>query len=300
LIDIAITAPAQKLPRAGAAVSLKHPFMEFRSQPWSCRPAWPIAFAALLLLLAGGGCGSVAPGEKSGIFAAPSNLTATMPDLYNVHLQWTNHATAEGGNLVEFQMCPSGTHLPAKERDDFVILAFLNPAETTFHHEDLGAETVFTYRIRPYFGKASAPTEITTGSTAAAETEEPEGPLEEPETKSPATHLKSIRQPAGSGEGIPGDVAASLSAPTHVVLRWTDHAADADGYLVEVSSSPDTGYQVCALLPPHAASFRKTALPPETKLFFRVRAFFYGRPSNRVTQTTGPERMDGRQSTPAR
>ena len=219
-----------------------------------------------------------------------------MPDPYDVHLRWTNHATVDGGNLVEFQLYPAGASLPREERHEFLILDFLKADATAFQHENLGAETVLTYRIHPYFGRSSEPVPIDTGSAEAAKTEpeEPEGPLEKPPVapESRNDDLCSIRRAATFAAAVPTDVVASLSGPTHVVLRWKEHAVDADGYFVELSLHPDKDFQVCALLPPHTTSFRKTGLPPETKLYFRVRAFFYGRPSNSVTETTGPERIE--------
>jgi len=260
---------------------------------------WLGAMMALSILLAGNGCSSI-PERKVGAFAGPSHLVATMPDPYDVHLQWTNHTAIEGGNLVEFQLWPEGASLPRKERKDFLILDFLKADETTFQHKDLGSETVLTYRIHPYFGKSSGPVPITTGSVDAAKTEpeEPDGPVEESpvDVKSRSGDLYSIRRAETFAEAAPTDVTASLSGPTHVVLRWKEHAADADGYFVELSLHPDKDFQVCALLPSHTTSFRKTGLPPATRLYFRVRAFFYGRPSNVVTETTGPERGEGKQS----
>jgi len=233
--------------------------------------------------------------KAPGPFTGPSGLAATMPDPYNVHLHWKNSATAAGGNMVEFQMYPEGARLPADERKTFLILGFLDAKENTFRHENLGSETVFTYRIHPYFGNGTEPAGITTGSAAENEPEEPEGPLEKSaaDPGSQTGDLRSIHKPATFAEAAPTGLTASLSSPTHVVLQWKEHAADADGYLVEISLHPDKDFQVCALLPPHTASFRKTGLPPDTKMYFRVRAFFYGPPSNRVTKTTGPEPLAG-------
>jgi hypothetical protein len=247
---------------------------------------------ALLFSLTGNAYSTELGGDGDRIFAPPSDLVATMPDPYNLHLRWKNHATAEGGNLVEFQLHPEGAPLSAEEQKEFLILGFLGRKEDTFRHENLGSETVFSYRIRPYFGTCSEPASITTGSAAAAENEpaEPEGPLEEPrENPKTESTLKSIRAPSSFAAAAPIGLTLSLSSATHVVLRWEDHAANEDGYLVEISPHPDRDFQVCALLPPHTTSFRKIGLPPETKIYFRVRAFFYGPPSNLVTKTTGPE-----------
>src|SRR5581483_9938952 len=120
------------------------------------------------------------------------------------------------------------------------------------------------YRIRPYFGRSSEPAAITTGSAEAARTEpdEPEGPVTEPSAGSQTlAGLKSIRRLATFAAAAPTGVTVALSGPTHAVVRWEEHAAAADGFLVELSSHPDRDFQVCALLPPHATSFRKIGLP---------------------------------------
>jgi hypothetical protein len=267
--------------------------MELPSRQWIfCqRSKRPRAAVAAFLMLAAIGCNRMFA-EEANAFAGPSDLAASMPDPYDIYLRWKNHGAADGGNLVEFQLHPEGASLPAEERDQFLILAFLDSKADTFRHEKLGAETVFLYRIHPYFGNCTESAGIVTGSAAAAEkeAEEPEGPLEDPEKNPKAGGaLTTIRAARTLSAAAPSDLALSLSSATHVVVRWRDHAADADGYLVEISGSADRDFRVCALLPPHATSFRKIALPPETKIYFRVRAFFYGPPSNVVTKTTGPE-----------
>ena len=68
---------------------------------------WRSVAVVLLFLVAGTGC-SPTLGGKVGAYAGPSDLAATMPDPYNIQLQWKNHATTEGGNLVEFQWHPEG------------------------------------------------------------------------------------------------------------------------------------------------------------------------------------------------
>lgn len=255
----------------------------------------------VLSLLLGSTWSGLLLGAEDGVFSGPSDLVATMPDPYDVDLRWQNHATADGGNMVEFQLHPQGASLPADERDQFLILAFSPLAQTAFRHGKLEGETVFSYRIHPYFGPCTAPVHITTGSAVAAEKEpdEPEGPLEEPGAHPESNRaLASIRATRTLAGGAPTNVTLSLSQPTHVVVRWHDHAADADGYLVEISRQPDRDFQVCALLPPHTTSFRKIGLPPATPLYLRVRVFFYGMPSNVVTKTTGPDPVPATETKP--
>ena len=95
----------------------------------------------------------------------------------------------------------------------------------------------------------------------------------------------SIRKRQTFALATPTDLAANLSSPTSVDLHWKDHASAEDGYLLEVSRHPNREFVPCALLPARAASFRKTGLPPETKCYFRVRAFFYGKPSDQASVT---------------
>ena len=57
------------------------------------------AFLAVVLSLVGIGC-NLARGGDEPTFVGPSALVAEMPGPYSVHLEWKNHATAGGGNLV--------------------------------------------------------------------------------------------------------------------------------------------------------------------------------------------------------
>jgi len=73
-----------------------------------------------------------------------------------------------------------------------------------------------------------------------------------------------------------------MASASSVDLRWEDRADDEDGYLVEMATDRDKAATICALLPPDSTSFKKARLPPATDCNFRVRAFFYGEPSQPV------------------
>lgn len=237
-----------------------------------------------LLLLAGGtGCSTVPNQNPDAVAAAattPTQLTAELAGTNNIDLKWTCRAGDIGGYFVDFTSGP---------KDDFVNLNIVDAGITTYHHPDLAPDTKFIYRIRPFFGPTSALVGIMTGPAPAAETDQPPGPLDEASAaaaKDPSA--KSIRKAATVGPAAPGDLTAVLSAPLNVELRWRDHASDEDGYLVEAGTDDRGPFQVVALLPPNTTSYRQIQLPPVTKCYFRVRAFFYGKTSNLARRSTAP------------
>ena len=211
-------------------------------------------------------------------FVPPSELTATLAEHLNVDLHWKNNATAPGGGWVEF----------TTPGDDFIKLDAVWPDKTTFRHPDVAPETKFIYRIRPFYGKPSKAVVVTTGSAPSKPSTEDEGPLDEPnKTKSAdVAHQKSIRSISTFEDAAADQVTVKLSSPTSAVIRWEDRASDEDGYLVEVSADPQKDFKICALLPANTTSFRKIQLPADMKCYFRVRAFFYGEPSNQASINT--------------
>jgi hypothetical protein len=236
-------------------------------------------------------------------FAAPTGLTATLAQPAHIDLTWNHNATEAGAYWIEF----------ATRNDDFVKVGAVWSHTPRFRHPDLAPETEHLYRVIPVFGPLSDIVEITTGLSPSTEVmlSEVEGPLEirslaklglEPlnpaglELEPPPADTSSgdaailqasVKTKSTAGKAAPANVTAALSVPLNVVLRWTDRAADEDGYLVEISTDPDQDFQICALLPSDTVSFRKILLAPETKYYFRVRAFFYGEPSNVASAVTG-------------
>jgi hypothetical protein len=214
-------------------------------------------------------------------FAAPTQLVATLTEPDTIALIWKNNATEAGGYFVEFRTNPD---------EDFTLLDAVWADTNTFRHMDLAPETDFSYRIRPFFGGVSNVVEITTGKALSKEEAylEEEGPLVEGVSDSKgAIKKKSIRTTLTAKEAVPANLTIAPSSMTNVVLRWQDHAKDEDGYLVEVLLDSKKGFEICALLPPDTTSFRKVGLHPQTKFYFRVRAYFYGKPSNLATARSG-------------
>jgi len=166
---------------------------------------------------------------------------------------------------------------------------------TDWFHPAIAPASIYLYRILPFFGRPTKPVEITTGSgpaTNAVALEE--GPLPETDPVARSGPKWSLRNPRTLGRAMPSGLTVTLSAPDSVDLHWIDNASDEDGYLVEVTSKPERGFEVSALLPPGTQSFRQVGLPLNIKGYFRVRAFFYGRPSATTSVTTPLEMKSDR------
>jgi hypothetical protein len=240
----------------------------------------------MLLIFTGilfAGC-STAPVTDENAFAAPMHLTATLATPIDIDLNWQDNAANAAGYFVEYS---------PQANDEFVIITALPPDSTKYRHPHLLPHTEFVFRVVPFFGPASKSAGIKTGKA---------GPQQSPaaseiaETNSPDIGTKnSIRSMSTFAEGAPTDFRATLIPPAGVKLDWVDHASDAEGYLIEIKAEWSSNFLVSAILPPHTTSLTSYGLPPETRFDFRVRPFFYGKPSNTAAQTTGddPSRHSG-------
>lgn len=232
-------------------------------------------------------------------FAAPTDLAVTLATPVDIDLRWKNHATWPGCYFVEF------TFAQRPGNDDFTMLDALWPGTTRFRHDKVAPETHFVYRIRPLFGQPSAVVDAAPallpfpnaavprvkGDPSPTPSREMEGPLDLLPEKNSAPKY-SIRDTRTAMPGAPVHLAATPAFANAIDLRWQDRASDEDGYLVDVSVNPTNDFRVCALLPADTTSFRKTGLPAGIKYYFRVRAFFYGKPSNLAEMVSGQEPAD--------
>ena len=99
----------------------------------------------------------------------------------------------------------------------------------------------------------------------------------------------SIRDPRTSSHAVPAEFEGAL-APITVSgfkLTWKDRARDEDGYLLEMKPEGDDAFTVSAMMAPNVNSFGYTLTPPVRRASVRVRAFYYGEPSNLETRATG-------------
>jgi hypothetical protein len=216
-------------------------------------------------------------------FAAPDPPAATLIDRRTIDVTWKHNASAPGGYWVEF----------ATPGSDFVKLEVAWAFRPSFRHSDLAPATRFIYRVVPFFGRPSNVAIVSTPAYRPGEALSlPEGPLADGEgvdTSLGATTAKhSLREASTFVAAAPAVLSASLGSSSSAELRWEDRATDEDGYLVEVSEH-GRAFTVCALLAPNTTSFRKSGLPSDSQVYFRVRAFFQGPPSKLAELTTPAE-----------
>jgi hypothetical protein len=249
------------------------------------RPVEPSMWCLLstaLLAMCVGGCSTPPPGGVDArtadlaAFAPPTDLVATLADPVDIELKWQDKATDAAGYFVEYS--PSGN-------DEFVVITALPPHSTHYLHPKLLPETRFVYRVRPFFGKASNVAEVTTGKSGPQQS--PDAAMLRETPPALPIILKSIRSSLTATEAAPTDLKASLIPPAGVRLTWKNHASDADGCLLEIKPQWGASFQISAFLAATNTSLNTYNLPFESEFSFRVRAFFYGQPSNLAGQTTG-------------
>jgi hypothetical protein len=209
-------------------------------------------------------------------FAAPTELTATLVDRVNIDLKWKDNATDEAGYFVEYS--------PNLD-DQFDIITALPPNATTYRHPHLMPKTRFRYRVIPYFGKASNIAEVTTGKQGPQQNPAPD--ITNAAPHSAANEIKkSVRSTLTAAGAVPTGLKATLIPPAGIKLEWKDNARDEDGYLVEIKNGKNSDFKVSAFLDSGTTSLISYGYPLETTFYFRVRPFFYGKPSNLAEKTT--------------
>ena len=215
-------------------------------------------------------------------------LAARLASPTDVTLEWKDPVPGAAGHIVEWTTDP---------QSGYTILEFARPGQTTFQHPDLMPDTTCYYRVRAYYGQATKPVEISlpkelSDAAYAAAYAKPEDYSWAPPRTLPdrtGVEKKSLRDPATAAAAAPTDLNIALvpSTVSGFKLTWTDHANDEEGYLIEIKPSGSTGFHVCAVVAPKTNSFGWAFEPPLRKAALRVRAFYYGRPSNIVHLTTG-------------
>jgi hypothetical protein len=243
-----------------------------------------LSLALLILLgaLLSGAAEDPQPPMRGG---AVGELAASLTSPSNIELRWTNNTSDVAGRIVEWATDPQG---------EYVTLAFLAPRLNTFVHSDLPLDTPCYYRVRPYLGPASDPVEITTGKAPADDAvvsfDETWADPKKTSGGSSATQ-HSIRSASSAAAASPAGLTAKLIHPTGIQFNWTDRASDEDGYMLEIKLDEEPEFRVCALIDADVTSYGYAVVPPETKATFRVRAYYYGKPSNVDGKTTGAPRV---------
>jgi len=206
----------------------------------------------------------------------PLELTATLADPVDVDLKWKANIPEVAGYFIDFNMGSDTT---------FRILDIVLSDVTTYRHPHLMPNTRFAYRLRPFFGKPSNVASFDSGD-APDEASEDAG-LAPGVASAGEAGTNSLRNPLASAGAAPSDLRITRVAPRVADLNWKDNSDDEDGYLLEISTGSDRGFQIFALLKTNTVSFRALTLPPNTKCYFRVLAFYEGGPSLADEKTTG-------------
>lgn len=221
------------------------------------------------------------------------HLTAVLASPTDIVLRWDDPVPGAAGHVVEYA---------TEAKGDYVILAFLPPAENTYKHARLMPLTAFYYRVRPFYGPASNAVEavlppILSDAEYANGYGAPEDYSWAPPQSIPsqvAALKTSVRDSTGTNRAAPDDLTATYVSSTVSGFKftWTSRAKDEDGYLLESKAEDGSDFAVCAVTPPGTNSFGWALVPPHRRAWFRVRPFYYGSSSNIVSQTTGAPPTD--------
>jgi hypothetical protein len=235
--------------------------------------------AAVLLTVSLAGC-QHAVAQNSPTLRPEIQLSAKLTSPTDIDLQWQGTDPAAAGLVVEFA---TDRHGP------YADLQFVPPGQTTYRHPDLMPDTTFCYRVMPFYGPASGAVDVTLPPGDFDENAHRDNPdWAAPRTRpDPGAAKQSILQPGTATAGTPTDLHATIMDPNGITFTWTDHASDEDGYLIEVKPAGSLTFGVVAVLAADVNSYGLVTLPSEKRASYRVRAFYYGAPSNVAQQTTG-------------
>lgn len=249
------------------------------------------AFAVAGCVLAG--CAKKSPPPTA---SAPTagQLTGTLSSPIDVTLQWTPRAAGAAGYIVEYINHPN---------DEWVILGFFPAGKNTFTHPRLAPGTPYSYRVRPFFGAVSNTVDVTiaeglSDKAYADAYAQPEDYAWAPPRKITVAGdgvlaRQSLRTSGATNAAAPAHLQAEIMKNTVSGFRltWNDRSTDEEGFLLERVNGPGD-FVVCALVEPDMNSFGWALEPPDRHAAFRVRAHYFGTPSNIVSFTTGQDPND--------
>ncbi len=225
---------------------------------------------------------------------AAEQLAVTLTTPTDAQLDWQEPDATAAGYIVEFINRPG---------DEWVILGFFPRGKHTYQHPRLAPGTPYAYRVRPFFGPASPPLDVTIAEGLSDQAyadayAKPEDYSWAPPKKISAAGAgmlvqKSIRNAATAAAAAPANFKAEVmkSTVSGFRLTWTDRASDEEGFMLERVDSP-SDFTVVAVVEPDINSFGWALEPPARKGTFRVRAYYYGKASNVASIMTGGDPND--------
>lgn len=245
---------------------------------------------------------AVCLGSAVSSLASADQLTVKQISPLDALLTWQASPGSPGGYIVEYINHPT---------DEWVILSFVSPGRNTFTHPRLAPHTPYRYRVRPFFGPTSKPVEVTIAAGlsdqayAEAYAQPEDYSWAPPRTRSAPNESvlarNPIKPPATAARAAPVDLRAEIVKTTvsGFQLTWNDRSTDEEGFLLE-QLGPGSDFTVVAVVEPNINTFGWALEPPVRKASFRVRAYYYGSPSNVVSIVTGtnPAEEAGQPSAP--
>jgi hypothetical protein len=241
---------------------------------------------ALLLVAGGLAAGSTGlRGESSP--ASTIHLEATLVSPIDVKLEWKDASPVVATHIVEYATDPKGP---------YIILSFCPPNQATYKHARLMPQTTFYYRVRAIYGPTTDPVEVTLRKGLSdAEYADRYAKPEDYSWTAPKTlpdqapiEKKSIRDAVTATAAAPTNLKATF-VPTTVSgfqFTWTNHSSDEDGFFLETREDGHPDFTICAKMDPKINAFGWGFSPPQRKAFFRIRAYYFGTPSNLESKTT--------------
>jgi predicted phage tail protein len=176
------------------------------------------------------------PGVPPPVPGAPSDLSAVAVDTSTIDLNWTASAGVVDGYHVERSLTPGS---------GFVAVDTVAGGVTVFQDSGLQSGTTYYYRVRGRnvsgFSDYSA--------EASATTLTPPPPI----------------------PGAPTDFAAVAIDTSTIDLSWTASAGVVDGYHIERSLTPGSGFSPVDTVAGGATVFQDTGLESGTTYYYRVR-----------------------------
>lgn len=231
---------------------------------------------------------ATAASPPSGGGADTLRLTGQFASPCDIRLEWTDAGPASDGYVVEWRSGPTAP---------YIKLRFLPANRHSFVHRRLMPKTTCYYRIRAIHGPASADASFSLPATLSDDAYRQAFSRPEDYTWAGPRTVARSNQPAAVSIRRDGAAAAPLDlaiTPMRVTvsafeLTWTDRASDAEGNLVEIQPEGAADFHVCAVVGADVNSFGWALTPPLRRARLRIRAFYFGAPSNVVELTTGAD-----------